>query len=127
MRVIALEIGPDVRALAGEHQKLHLEERPYAPSDIGNAQLVLASTNDRAINRRVADDAHAAHRLGECRGRSDARKLPHHRDDRAGDLVIGITAGGVPSAAVRIRDPSRSASTSDTRMRSRCSRRCAAG
>jgi siroheme synthase-like protein len=104
VRIVALEIGPDVRALAGEHPKLHFEERPYAPSDIGNAQLVLASTNDRAINRRVADDAHAAHRLvnvADDPARGNCRTTATHR---AGDLVIGITAGGVPSAAVRIRD-----------------------
>ncbi|HSU94325.1 MAG TPA: bifunctional precorrin-2 dehydrogenase/sirohydrochlorin ferrochelatase [Gemmatimonadaceae bacterium] len=104
VRVVALEIGADLRALADAHEKLHLEERPYAPSDIGNAQLVLASTNDRALNRRVADDAHAAHRIvnvADDPARGNCRTTATHR---AGDLVIGITAGGVPSAAVRIRD-----------------------
>jgi siroheme synthase-like protein len=104
VRIVAVEIGPDLRALAEAHAKLHLDERPYAPSDIGNAQLVLASTNDRAINRRVADDAHAAHRLvnvADDPARGNCRTTATHR---AGDLVIGITAGGVPSAAVRIRD-----------------------
>jgi siroheme synthase-like protein len=104
VRVVALEIGADLRALADAHEKLYLEERPYAPSDIGNAQLVLASTNDRALNRRVADDAHAAHRLvnvADDPARGNCRTTATHR---AGDLVIGITAGGVPSAAVRIRD-----------------------
>jgi siroheme synthase-like protein len=104
VRVVALEIGPELRALAEGYPKLHLEERPYAPSDIGNAEVVLASTNDRAINRRVADDAHAAHRLvnvADDPARGNCRTTATHR---AGDLVIGITAGGVPSAAVRIRD-----------------------
>lgn len=104
VRIVATEIGADVRALAKAYDKLHLEERPYASSDIGNAQLVLASTNDRSINRRVADDAHAAHRLvnvADDPSRGNCRTTATHR---AGDLVIGITAGGVPSAAVRIRD-----------------------
>jgi siroheme synthase-like protein len=104
VRVVAVEIGSELRALAEAYPKLHLEERPYAPSDIGNAEVVLASTNDRAINRRVADDAHAAHRLvnvADDPARGNCRTTATHR---AGDLVIGITAGGVPSAAVRIRD-----------------------
>ena len=104
VRVVALEIGAELRALADANQKLHLVERPYAPNDIGNAQLVLASTNDRALNRQVADDAHAAHRLvnvADDPARGNCRTTATHR---AGDLVIGITAGGVPSAAVRIRD-----------------------
>jgi len=104
VRLIAVEVGTEVRELAGAYPKLHFEERSYASSDIGNAQLVLASTNDRGINRRVADDAHAAHRLvnvADDPARGNCRTTATHR---AGDLVIGITAGGVPSAAVRIRD-----------------------
>jgi precorrin-2 dehydrogenase len=104
VRIVAVEVGAEVRELAIAHPKLQFEERPYAPSDIGNAQVVLASTNDRAINRRVADDAHAAHRLvnvADDPARGNCRTTATHR---AGDLVIGITAGGVPSAAVRIRD-----------------------
>jgi precorrin-2 dehydrogenase / sirohydrochlorin ferrochelatase len=104
VRVVALECGAELRSLVEAHERLHVEERPYAPSDIGNAQLVLALTNDRALNRRVADDAHAAHRLvnvADDPARGNCRTTATHR---AGDLVIGITAGGVPSAAVRIRD-----------------------
>jgi precorrin-2 dehydrogenase len=104
VRLVAVEVGAEVRELAEAHSKLHFEERSYASSDIGNAQLVLASTNDRGINRRVADDAHAAHRLvnvADDPARGNCRTTATHR---AGELVIGITAGGVPSAAVRIRD-----------------------
>jgi siroheme synthase-like protein len=104
VHLVAVEIGAEVRSLAEAYPRLHYEERPYAPNDIGNAQLVLASTNDRGINRRVADDAHAAHRLvnvADDPARGNCRTTATHR---AGDLVIGITAGGVPSAAVRIRD-----------------------
>src|SRR4051812_28872193 len=104
VRVIAMELGADVRELARVHPKAHLEERPYAEGDIGNAQLVIAATDDRAINRRVADDGHAAHRLvnvADDPARGNCRTTATHR---SGDLVIGISAGGVPSAAVRIRD-----------------------
>jgi siroheme synthase-like protein len=104
VRIVAIEIGADVRELAMAHQTLHLEERPYAPTDIGNAQLVIAATSNRAINRRVADDGHAAHRLvnvADDPARGNCRTTATHR---AGELVIGISAGGVPSAAVRIRD-----------------------
>jgi siroheme synthase-like protein len=104
VRIVATELGADVRALAASHERLSLAERPYTPSDIGNAQLVIAATSERAINRHVAEDGHAAHRLvnvvddpagGNCRTTAT---------HRAGELVIGISAGGVPTAAVRIRD-----------------------
>ncbi|MDB4910013.1 MAG: cysG [Gemmatimonadetes bacterium] len=104
VRIVATELGAEVRALTGEHEKLLLSERPYAPSDIGSAQLVIAATSDRAINRHVAEDGHAAHRLvnvADDPARGNCRTTATHR---AGELVIGISAGGVPSAAVRIRD-----------------------
>ena len=104
VRVVATEIGADMRALAGEHERLHLEARPYASTDVGSAQLVIAATSDRAVNRRVADDGHAAHRLvnvADDPARGNCRTTATHR---AGDLVIGISAGGVPNAAARIRD-----------------------
>ena len=104
VRLVATEIGADVRALAESHPRLHLEQRPYATGDVGSAQLVVAATSDRAANRRVADDGHAAHRLvnvADDPSRGNCRTTATHR---AGELVIGISAGGVPNAAARIRD-----------------------
>jgi siroheme synthase-like protein len=104
VRVVATEMGADMRALADVHERLHLEARPYASTDVGSAQLVIAATSDRAVNRRVADDGHAAHRLvnvADDPARGNCRTTATHR---AGDLVIGISAGGVPNAAARIRD-----------------------
>ena len=104
VRIVASELGADVRALAESHERLHLEQRPYAEGDIGSAQLVIAATSDRAVNRRVADDGHAAHRLvnvADDPARGNCRTTATHR---AGELVIGISAGGVPNAAARIRD-----------------------
>ena len=104
VRLVATAIGADVRALASLHERLHLEERPYAPGDVGSAQLVIAATGNRVVNRRVADEGHAAHRLvnvADDPARGNCRTTATHR---AGDLVIGISAGGVPNAAARIRD-----------------------
>ncbi len=104
VRLVASEIGADVRALAAAHDRLHLEERAYVGGDVGSAQLVIAATGDRAVNRRIADEGHAAHRLvnvADDPARGNCRTTATHR---AGELVIGISAGGVPNAAARIRD-----------------------
>jgi siroheme synthase-like protein len=104
VRLVATEVGADVRAVKAAHPALQVEERPYARNDIGGAQLVIAATSDRATNRLVAEDGHAAHRLvnvADDPARGNCRTTATHR---AGDLVIGVSAGGVPSAAVRIRD-----------------------
>ena len=104
VRIIAPEIADETRALASSHERLELTPRAYADGDIGSAQLVIAATGDRAINRRVAADAHALHRMvnvADEPSRGNCRTTATHR---AGDLVIGISAGGVPQAAARIRD-----------------------
>lgn len=104
VRVVAPEIGGELLALVAPGARLELVPREYAASDVGSAQLVIAATGDRTVNRRVAADAHAAHRLvnvADEPARGNCRTTATHR---AGDLVIGISAGGVPQAAARIRD-----------------------
>lgn len=104
VRVVAPHITPWLRALASEGQRLGLSARPYDRADIGDASLVIAATADRAVNAQVAVDALALARLvnvadlpedGNC-----ATVAAHH----SGPLTIGVSAGGVPAAAARIRD-----------------------
>lgn len=104
VRVISPEIGDEMRALATANSRLEVTPRGYAEGDVGSAQLVIAATSDRDVNRRVAASAHAAHRLvnvADDPARGNCRTTATHR---SGELVIGISAGGVPKAAARIRD-----------------------
>ncbi len=104
VRLVAMAVSADVHQLEAEHAALQVEERRYTSNDIGGAQLVIAATSDRATNRLVAEDGHAAHRLvnvADDPARGNCRTTATHR---AGDVVIGVSAGGVPTAAVRIRD-----------------------
>jgi siroheme synthase-like protein len=104
VRVVAPELGEEMRALAVPDARLSLTRRAYADGDIGNAQLVIAATSDRAVNRRVAADAHVAHRLVNVASEPALGNCRTTATHRSGDLVIGISAGGVPQAASRIRD-----------------------
>lgn len=104
VRLVATEIGADVRALAAVYNLLELAERPYSERDIRSAQIVIAATNDRATNRQVAVDGHAAHRLVNVVDDPASGNFRTTATHRVGDLVIGISAGGVPTAAARIRD-----------------------
>ncbi len=104
VRVVAPELGDDMRALATPDARLGLTLRAYADGDIGNAQLVIAATSDREVNRRVASDAHAVHRLVNVASEPALGNCRTTATHRSGDLVIGISAGGVPQAAARIRD-----------------------
>jgi len=103
VRVVARAATPEMRALA-ESGQVTLEERAYDTPDIGDAVLVVAATNDRATNAAVAEDARRLHRLVNVADAPDTGTFANMATHRAGHLVVGVSAGGVPGAAARIRD-----------------------
>ena len=103
VRVIAPAIADGLRALEATG-RVSLVERPYCADDIADAQLVVAATDDRAVNARVASDARAANRLVNVTDLPAEGSFATMATHRSGALVIGVSAGGVPDAAARIRD-----------------------
>jgi siroheme synthase-like protein len=105
VRVVAPRVGDELRIAATRHgARLRLLEREYEPGDLGAATLVVAATERRDVNARVAADARAAHRLvnvADAPAEGNCATVAAHR---AGRLVVGVSAGGVPNAAARIRD-----------------------
>jgi len=102
VRLVAPRIDDAVRSLGPT--RLTLLEREYSPDDIADAVLVIAATSSRGVNARVADDACARGRLvnvADAPGEGNCITPAIHR---TGELVIAVTAGGVPPAARRIRD-----------------------
>jgi siroheme synthase-like protein len=103
VRVVAPAIAEEIRALAPTG-RVSLVERAYRSDDVADAQLVIAATDDRAANAQVAADARAAHRLVNVTDLPAEGSFATMATHRSGALVIGVTAGGVPGAAARIRD-----------------------
>ena len=103
VRVVARAATPEMRALA-DAGRVVLDERSYESQDIGDAVLVVAATNDRATNAAVADDARRLHRLVNVADAPETGTFANMATHRAGHLVVGVSAGGVPGAAARIRD-----------------------
>ena len=103
VRVVARDATAEMRALA-DAGRVGLEERPYEAGDIADAVLIVAATNDRATNAAVADDARRLHRLVNVADAPDTGTFANMATHRAGHLVVGVSAGGVPGAAARIRD-----------------------
>jgi precorrin-2 dehydrogenase/sirohydrochlorin ferrochelatase len=103
VRAVALEPGASMRALAAR-DRLTIIARAYESGDIGDALLVVAATDDRETNARVAADAAASHRLVNVADAPDEGNCATMATHRAGELVVGVTAGGVPGAAARVRD-----------------------
>lgn len=103
VRLVAPVADDDLRALA-ESGVIEWLARTYQPSDLGDAQLVIAATDDRAVNAKVADDARAVYRLVNVADVPDDGTFTMMAVHRSGSLAVGVSAGGVPGAAARIRD-----------------------
>lgn len=104
VRIVAVAPSAAVRALAAANTRCQLRERAYEPADIGAASLVFAATDRADVNARVAADAARAHRLVNVADDPDAGSFVTVAAHHAGGLTVGVSAGGVPGAAARIRD-----------------------
>jgi siroheme synthase-like protein len=104
VKVVAPELSPEMWALAARTAQCVLLEREYDSSDLDAATFVVAATNQRDVNARVAKDARergALVNVADDPGAGNCTTVAAHR---SGDLLIGVTAGGVPSVAARVRD-----------------------
>jgi precorrin-2 dehydrogenase/sirohydrochlorin ferrochelatase len=104
VRVVSPVVSKALRDAAATNDRLRISHGHYATTDLGGATLVVAATDDDATNAAVAADARAAGRLVNVASAPDLGNCATPAVHRAGDVVIAVTTGGVPSAAARIRD-----------------------
>lgn len=104
VRVRAPRVSDDLmrRAVGDEH--LLIERLPYDDAAIGDAMVVVAATDDRTLNLRIAADARRARRFVLVAGEPAAGNCAMPAVHRSGDLVVAVTSGGVPRASARVRD-----------------------
>ncbi len=101
--VIAPNARPSIQALAASGE-VHWHPRPYSPGDLAGNFLVVAATDDPAVNRAVFAEAEAANIL--CNAVDDPPFCDFYFPSvvRRGDLQIAIsTAGASPALAQRLR------------------------
>jgi len=104
VRVVAPSISPPLRERAAESERCTILEREYRPEDVSGVTLVFAATDREDVNSRVAADARRAGILVNVPGAPASGDFITPALHSSGDLVIGVTAGGVPRAAARVRD-----------------------
>jgi siroheme synthase-like protein len=104
VHVVAPSIDSRIDELARAGSEVRLTREAYAATHLADANFVVAATDRSEINATIARDARSkgipvnvadAPELGTC-----AIPAVH----RAGDVVVAVSAGGVPTAAARIRD-----------------------
>lgn len=103
VRVIAPAISGELREKADMSGRLELHAREYAAGDLADATLVVAATDDAAVNERVVADARSAGKLVNRADLGAGGNFSTMAVHRAGDLTVGVVAG-VPGAASRVRD-----------------------
>lgn len=104
VRVRALDIAPELAARALDDEQLLIERGDYEPDAIADATLVVAATNDHAVNARVAADARRRGRLTMVADDPASGNCVAPAVHRSGDLVVAVSSGGVPGASARVRD-----------------------
>ena len=104
VRVVSLTTTPELDAAVARSDQVTIRHGSYSASDIGNATLIVAATNDATLNAEVARDARARGRLVNVVDVPDLGNCMTPAVLRSGELVVAVNAGGVPVASKRIRD-----------------------
>ncbi|MEO7457344.1 MAG: bifunctional precorrin-2 dehydrogenase/sirohydrochlorin ferrochelatase [Gemmatimonadaceae bacterium] len=103
LRIVSPELCDELESLVLS-RAIPVERLAYEHADIGDAQMIIAATNDRAVNAQVARDCDDASRLLNAADFSTDGELAMMATHKRGALTVGVSAGGVPAAASRIRD-----------------------
>lgn len=104
VRVRAPRVSDELTRRAETDEHLLIERLPYDDGSIGDAMVVVAATDDRTLNLRIAGDARRARRFVLVAGEPTAGSCAMPAVHRSGDLVVAVTSGGVPRASARVRD-----------------------
>lgn len=102
--VLALRVSEQLAKRAAASDRLRVERGTYEPKALRDVTLVVAATDDHALNARVAEDARRASRLVLVADDPRAGNCVMPAVHRSGDLLVAVTAGGVPRASARVRD-----------------------
>jgi siroheme synthase-like protein len=103
VRVVSPDVTPELEE-AERARNLTIVRKPYSAEHLGRSLLVVAATDSREVNARIAVDAHASGKLVNITDYPDEGNFHTMAVHRSGDVTIAVSSGGVPGAASRIRD-----------------------
>ena len=99
--VVAPRLCPELAAL----EAVSLVERPFADSDVNGMELVLAATDDRALNHHIARLCREQHIPVNVADSAQDSSFLFPALIRRGELTIGIsTGGGSPTVSRMVRE-----------------------
>ena len=103
--VIALAFLPQVHVLAAEYKDVTIKQKAFADTDLDNANLVVAATNDRELNNSISRAAHERRLLINIADKPELCDFYLSSIVQKGDLKIAISTNGKsPTMAKRLKD-----------------------
>jgi siroheme synthase-like protein len=103
VRVVSPVVSAELEDAARLHRVAIVRES-YRADHLEPATLVVAATDSRDVNARVALDASSRGKLVNITDHPDEGNFHTMALHRSGDVTIAVSSGGVPGAAARIRD-----------------------
>ena len=104
VHVVAPRVDAALERMHSGAGELRISRERYDPRHADGALLVVAATDDAPLNARIAADARARGRLVNVVDAPELGNCVTPAVHRSGELVVAVSAGGVPRAAARIRD-----------------------
>jgi precorrin-2 dehydrogenase / sirohydrochlorin ferrochelatase len=104
IHVVAPLVTAEIESLATQSDALRVTRSTYSRNHIKGVTLVIAATDDPEVNATIASEARAAGLLVNVADRPELGDFITPAVHRSGEVVLAVSAGGVPNAAARIRD-----------------------
>lgn len=105
IKVVAAEISDEVYAFVKEYPQIILEHKNYEAADLAGVDLVIAATNNPALNLRIVEDGHHARLLVNIADKPELCDFYLGSIVKKGDLKIAISTNGKsPTIAKRLKE-----------------------
>ena len=105
VKVVAISVGEEVKALAEKHENIQWVERPYQPEDLEDADLVMVAVNDKQVSQAIQEDAKAKGKLVNVADTPELCDFYLGSIVKKGNLKIAISTNGKsPTIAKRLKE-----------------------
>jgi len=103
--VIANEFLPEVHNLASTYPGIKVLQKPFVDTDLDNADIVVAATNDHTLNTYIRESAHERKLLVNVADKPDLCDFYLGSIVQKGDLKLAISTNGKsPTMAKRLKE-----------------------
>lgn len=105
VKVVAIAVSNDFRDMASAFANITIVEKAFEAPDLQGAHIVIAATNDNALNQLIRQSAHASNLLVNVADKPELCDFYLSSIVKKGNLKIAISTNGKsPTMAKRLRE-----------------------